>query len=177
MPILTRSASYTSSSKPCNKSHLTPHTPPPTHPRALIDMTPLPSLFDKMIAAAKRGKRSNSVQLKSKVGDDSLAFSPIPERPKRHSSDSVGIRDVQKPSDAPIEVEGEPETVAHQPPATSDHMDFEDTPIIFSEPLDPTPPLAFGVPPPVLAPALSFIHEEVLAKFPPPNPPYTYPKP
>jgi hypothetical protein len=172
MAVLTRSASATSSNKP----YLTPHTPLSTHPRALIDMTPLPSLFDRIIEVAKRNKRSTSVQSDSKVGGD-LVLSPIPEEPERPSSAPVEGRGVQQPSDVPTEVEVEPEPVEHQPSATSDHMDFEDAPIVFSVPDDPTPPpLPFVLPPaPTLIPPLA--HGEVVTNFPPPNSLYIHPGP
>jgi len=164
MPVLTRSASVTSPNKP----YLTPHTPLSAHPRVLIDMAPLPSLFDKMIEAAKRGKRSASVQLQSRVGGDPIALPPIPEEPEEPSSDPVEVHDIRQPSETPTEVGGEPEPVAHQLPATSDHMDFEDTPIAFSEPVDHTPPPAPIAPPP--APISPRFHEEALTNFLPPNP-------
>ena len=164
MPVLTRSASATSSNKP----YLTPHTPLSAHPRVLINMTPLPSLFDKMVEAAKRNKRSTSVQLESKAGGDPVALPSIPEEPEESSSDPVEVCDIRQPSETPTEVGDEPEPVAHQPSATSDHMDFEDTPIAFSEPVDHTPPPAPIVLPP--APVSSLSHEEVLTNFLPPNP-------
>jgi hypothetical protein len=131
-------------------------------------MTPLPSLFDKMIEAAKHRKRSNSLQLKSKV-DDPFALSPIPEAPEGPSSDPVEVHKVRQPSDTPIEVEDELEPVTHQPSATSDRMDFEDTPIVFSESVYPNPPVPV-VPPPVAATVPPLVREEVVMNFPPSNP-------
>jgi len=167
MPVLTRSASATSSNKP----YLTPHTPLSAHPRVLIDMTPLPSLFDKMIEAAKRNKRSASVQ---RMGGDPIALLPIPEEPEEPSSDPVEVHDIRQHSEAPTEVEDEPEPepVARQPSTTSDHMDFEDTPVAFSEPVDHTPPPAPIIPPP--PPVSPRFHEEVLTNFLPPNPFHTH---
>ena len=168
MPVLTRSASV-------NRPYLTPHTPLSTHPKVLLDLAPLPSLFDKMIEVAKRGKRSTSVELESKAGGDPPALSPIVEEAEEPSSDSVEVPDVPQPSEAPAEVGGEPEPVARQPPTTSDHMDFEDTPIVFSELTDHTPPPAPIVPPPTLAPVSLQPHEEVLPNFLPPNSFYIHP--
>lgn len=173
MPVLTRSASATYSSK----AYLTPHTPPSAHPRALIDMTPLPSLFDKMIEAAGRRKRSTSVQLKSKVDDSPFTLTSIPEEPEGPLSDPVKVQDDQQLSDSPTEVEDEPELepVAQQLWATSDHMDFEDTPIIVSEPVYPSPPLVPIVPPPAPAPIPPLVHEGVVTHFLPSNPLNIYP--
>jgi len=175
MPVLTRSVSATSSNRP----YLTPHSSSSTHPRALIDMTPLPSLFDKMIEVAKRRKRSISVQLKPKTDDHPFVLPSIPEVPEEPSSDPVEVHDVQQPSDAPTEVEDKPEfePVAHQPPATSDHMDFEDTPIIFSDPVYPTIPPDPIVPPPAPAPVPPLVYGEVIVNFLPSNPPSIYPGP
>jgi len=170
MPVLTRSVSATCSNKP----YLTPHTPLSTHPRALIDMTPLPSLFDKMIEVAKRGKRSTSVHLE--VGGDPFALSPITEEPEESSSDPVEVHNVRQPSEAPTEVGGGPEPATQQPSATTDHMDFEDTPITFSEPADHTPPPALIVPLPPPAPVSAQFHEEALTNFLPSNPLHTYPE-
>lgn len=167
MPVLTRSALATSSNKP----YLTPHTPLSAHPMALINMTPLPSLFDKMIEAAKRSKRSTSVQLESKMGGNSIALQSIPEEPEEPeepSSDPVEVHDTRKPLEMPTEVGDEPEPVAHQLSATSDRMDFEDTPIAFSESVDHTPPPAPVVPPP--APVSPWFFEEVPTNSLPPNP-------
>ena len=169
MPILTRSVSATLPNRP----YL---TPPPTNPRAFTDdMTPLPSLFDKMIEAAKRGKRSTSFQLKSKVDDDPFALPSIPEAPEEPSSDQAKVCAVRQPSDTPIKVEVEPAT--HQPSATSDRMDFEDTPIVFSEPVYPNPPPIPIVPPPAPAPSSLLVCGEVVTSFPPSNPFDTYPGP
>jgi len=134
MPVLTRSASATSSNRP----YLTPHTPLATHPRALIDTTPLPSLFDKMAGAAKQRKRSTSVQLKSKVDDHPFTLPSIPEESEEPSSDPVKVDHVQKPSDTRTGLEA----AVHQPLATSDDMDFEDTPVTVSELSHPNPPPA-----------------------------------
>ena len=135
-------------------------------------MTPLPSLFDKMIEAAKRQKRSTSVQLKSGVDDDPFALSSIPEEPEESSSDPVPVKvpDVQKPSDIQIEVEyePEPEPPVHQPSPTDDHMDFEDTPIVFSEPVYLNPSPVPIVPP--SAPIFPLVHVEVVTHLLPPNP-------
>jgi len=130
-------------------------------------MTPLPSLFDKMIEAAKRSKRSTSVQLKAKAGGDPVALPSIPEEPEEPSSDPVEVHDIRQPSEMPTEVGDEPEPVAHQPPATSDRMDFENTPIPFSELVDHTPPPAPIAPPP--APVAPQFHEGALTNFLPPN--------
>lgn len=139
MPVLTRSASATCSNKP----YLTPQTPTPTHPRALVDMTPLPSLFDKIVEATKRGRRSTSLRPGSNV-DSPFSLPSIPEISEDTSSDPVEVHDIQSTSDTPTEVGEEPESepMAHQPSDISDHMDCEDTPIAFFEPLNPTPSLA-----------------------------------
>ena len=171
MAVLTRSVSATSSNRP----YLTPHTPPSTHPRALIDMTPLPSLFDKIIEAAKRRKRSTSVQLESKVGEDPFALPSIPEESEGPTSDPVEVHDIQQPSDGPTEVGDEPEPVAQQASAT-DQMDFEDTPVVFSEPINHPPSPAHSVPP--TAPvSVSFpIHEGASTSLLPSDPLCIYPE-
>lgn len=164
MPILTRSASATFT----NKSYLTPHTPPSTHPRALVAMTPLPSLLDTMFEAAKRKKRSTSLQLESKV-DDPFALRSIPEVPEQPSSDPVGVHDVRQSSDAPTEVdEPEPKVVVHQPLATCDDMDCEETPIIFSVPVNPVPP-APTLPPSASASFPPCAYGDVFTTFPTSN--------
>jgi hypothetical protein len=152
MPVLTRSASATH----LKKAYLTPHTPLPTHARALIDMTPLPSLFDKIAEAATRRGRSNSLRLKPKV-DDPFTLPSIPEEPERPSSTPVEAKNVQQTSDAPTEVEDEPkpEPVSLHPSVASDHMDYEDTPIVFSEPVNLIFPPAPILPPSAPTPAPS----------------------
>ena len=170
MPVLMRrSVSATSSNRP----YLTPQTPLSTHPRALVDMTPLPSLFDKMIDVAKRSKRSTSLQLKSMVDDDPFALPSVPEEP---SSDPLKVHCVRQPSDTPIEVGDEPEDepVAHQPSTASDYMDFEDTLVVFSEPVYPSPPPVPIVSPLAPAPIFPLVHEEIITNFPPSNPFGTY---
>jgi hypothetical protein len=192
MTILTRSASATHS----NASYLTPQTPhPPAHPRALIDMTPLPSLFDKIVEASKDRKRSTPLQLGPKV-DDPFALPSIPEEPDYPSSYPLEFRGVQTTSGVPTEVadnevcdvqnisyapteigdELESEPVVHQPSATSDPMDYEDTPIVFG-PLNPTSPPApiissfasFPVPP--------FVCEDVVMSFSPSSQLHTFQHP
>jgi len=140
-------------------------------------MTPLPSLFDKMIEVAKRRGRSTSLQLKSGVDNDPSALSSIPGAPEVPSSGPVGACDVRQPSDTPIEVEDEFEPVVHQPLATNDRMDFEDTPIVFSEPAYPNPAPIPIVPPPAPAPVSLPVREEVATGFPPPNPFDAHPGP
>ena len=175
MPVIMRSLSAGPSSRP----YLTPHTPPSTQARALIDMTPLPSLLDKMIEVAKRNKQSTSVQLKSKVDDDKIKLPSIAEEPEEPLSDPLKVHDIRQPLDVPIEVDDEPkhEPVAHHLPATSDYMDFEATPIVFSGPVYPTPPPVPIVPPPAPAPVFPLGHDEVVTNFPPPNPIDIYPGP
>lgn len=174
MPVLTRSASATH----LKKAYLTPHTPLPTHARALIDMTPLPSLFDKIAEAATRRGRSNSLKLRSKA-DDPFALPSIPEEPERPSSTPVEAKYVQQTSDAPTEAEGElePEPVSLQPSVTSDHMDYEDTPIVFSEPADLILPSAPTLPPAAPTPVPPPAYEEVVSDFSQPSQPYTYQHP
>lgn len=140
-------------------------------------MTPLPSLFDKMIEVAKRGGRSTSLELKSRVDNGPSGLSSIPGAPQVPSSGPVGTCNVRQPSDAPIEVEDELEPVIHRPLATSDRMDFEDTPIVFSEPAYPNPAPIPIIPPPAPAPVSLPVREEVAAGFPPTNPFDTYPGP
>lgn len=137
-------------------------------------MTPLPSLFDKMVEAAKRSKRSTSVQLRSKVGDDPFALSPIREVLEVPSPNPVRVQNVQQSSDVLTEVEIEPESVVDQVSATTDGMDFEDTPIV-SEPADPAPPPAPIVPPPAPASVSPPAHEEVSISHLPSNQPRIYP--
>lgn len=142
-------------------------------------MTPLPSLFDKMVEAAKHNKRSTSVHLESKVAGDLFTLSPICEEPEEPSSDPV--HNVRQPSEAPTEVDpaevrNDPEPVVLQPSATSDHMDFETTPVVFSEQADHTPPPAPFVPP-APPPAFPLVHGEVRTNFLPPTPPYIHPGP
>jgi len=173
MPLLTRSVSATSFTRP----YLTPRTPLPTNPRALDDMTPLPSLFNKIIEAANRSKRSTSLQLGSKVDDHPFALPSIPEALEEPSSDPVEVCDVRHPSDTPIEVEDELEPVTYQPSATSDCMDFEDTPIVFSEPVYPNPPPVSVVPLPAPAPVSPLVREEVITSLSPSNSSNTYPGP
>ena len=156
MPVLTRSVSATSLSRP----QLTPQTPPSTHRRASVEMTPLPSLLDKMFEAAKRSRRSNSLQLKSKADDDPFVLSPIAEEPERSSSPSIEDCDVQQPSDTPTIVADEPEIAIYQPSVTSDGMDYEDTPMVFSGPFHLGSPPASIIPPPV--PTSPLIREEVI---------------
>lgn len=174
MPALTRSTSATYSNKP----YLTPQTPSPVHPRALIDMTPLPSLLDKIVEASKRPKRSTSLQLESKV-DDTSALPSMSGKSEHPSSDPAEVHDIQKTSSAPTKVEDEPEpeSVAYQQPATSDYMDCEDTPIVFSEPLNLAPPPAPTRPP--LTPALvpPFFYGEAATSFFPSNQPHVYQHP
>ena len=146
MPTLTRSASATN----LNRAYLTPHTPPSTHPGALVDVTPLPSLFNKLAEVAKRKKRSTSLQLKPATDE---LFS-VPEGFEQSSPNLVKVYDVQQPSDAPtgVEVEFEPQSqpVIQRPPVTNDRMDYEDTSIVPPEsanpdsPSAPIPPLTFG---------------------------------
>jgi len=175
MPVLTRSLSAGSSNRP----YLTPQTPPSIHARALIDMTPLPSLFDKMVEAAKLSKRSASLQLRSKVDDNKIALPSIPEETEGSSPSPVRVHDVRQSSDAPttIEDDPEPEPVVHPLSDISDYMDFEDTPIVFSGPVHPTPPPVPIVLPPAPAPVFPLVHEEVVTRFPPPNPVDIYPGP
>lgn len=139
-------------------------------------MTPLPSLFDKIVKASKEGERPASLQLRSKA-EDPLALPSIPEESDHPSSNSVEDCDVRSTSDAATEVgdEPEPEPVAHHPLATDDPMDYEEdsidseddpmdweaTPTAFSEPLGPNlPPVAPIWPP---APAYRFVHGETPA--------------
>ena len=131
-------------------------------------MTPLPSLFDKMIEATRRIKRSTSVQPGSKVGDDPFALPSIPEVSEGASSDPIEVHSVQQPSDVSAEAGDEPEPVVHQAPAT-DHMDFEDTPIVSPEPVDPAPAPAPVVPPPPPASVPPPIHEEDFTSLPQSN--------
>lgn len=147
MPARTRSASATRESQ---RLYLTPQTPSPARPRALIDMTPLPSLFDKIIEASKRKKRSTSLQLESKV-DNPFALPSIPEDPE-------------------IEDEPEPQSMVYEPLITSDHMDYEDTPIVFSEPHNPIPSLVPTISP--RAPATPFVYGEAVTSFFPFNKPH-----
>lgn len=170
MPVLTRSASATSLSRP----QLTPQTPPSADRRALVEMTPLPSLLDKMLEAAKRSRRSNSLQLKSKTDDDPFVLSPILEEPGRPSSCLIETYDVQQPSDTPTNASDEPEIVIHQPSVASDPMDYEDTPFVFSGPihLSPSPVSAVLPPAPTSVPPL--VREEVMRDLLPNNPIDTY---
>jgi len=109
------------------------------------------------------------------MDDEPFVLPSIPEVPEEPSSDPVKGRDIQQPSDTPTEVEGEP--VAHQPSPTSDYMDFEDTPIVFSEPVYPTiPPDPIALPPAPI-PVSPLIHGEVAASFLPFNPLIKYPGP
>lgn len=170
MPALTRSVSATYS----NKSYLTPQTPSPIHPRAFVDMTPLPSLFDKIAEASKPRKRSTSLQLESKV-DDPFVLPQISEECGNPLSDAPEVCGIQQTSGAPTEVDDEPESksVVDQPLATSDLMDYEDTPIAFPEPLI-SAPLASTISPLAPAPASSFVHGEALTTLFPSNQPHIY---
>lgn len=170
MPVLTRSVSATSLSRP----QFTPQTPPSIHRRPLVEMTPLPSLLDKMFEAAKRSRRSSSLQLKSKADDDPFVLSPILEEPGRPSSCPIEARDVQEPSDTPTVVADEPEIAIHQPSATSDRMDCEDTPIVFSGPIHLSPSPVSIVLPLIPAPIPPLAREEVITDFLLGNPIDTY---
>jgi hypothetical protein len=170
MPVLTRSVSATSLSRP----QVTPQTPPSTHRRAFVEMTPLPSLLDKMLEAARRSRRSNSLQLKSNAGDDPFVLSSIPEEPGRPSSCQMEAHDIQQPSDTPTAVADEPEIADHQPSVASDPMDYEDTPIVFSWPVHLNPPPVSVVPLPAPTPVPPLVREEVITGFPLHNPIDTY---
>ena len=125
-------------------------------------MTPLPSLLDKMVEVAKCRTRSTSLQLTSKKPSKSPS---IPEGSERPSFVPAKDRDIDQASDAPTEVEDEPEPepVFRQSSVTSDYMDYEDTPITFSEPVN-------SIPPPAPAPPTPLIHEVVMDPSPPSQP-------
>lgn len=126
-------------------------------------MTPLPSLFDKIVEASKRGQQSTSLQPGSKA-DDSFAPQSNPMGGEHPSSDSAEDHDDEGSSYAPTEVgtevgeESEPEPLVDQPAATRDSMDCVDTPFDFSEPLNAAP----------------FTYGEAATSFPPSNQPHTF---